>query len=375
MSTQSLLMNKLLHISANTYSSLDGKHHHTKNIWMELAKGFNEYHIIARSLDNSYSFSQSGNIYLHLIPRITKKSKIFFITSLYMFRIIQKHKITHLLSQCPILGGFSAVMASKFFKIPIMVEIHGEEYFNFLKDKYFMAKLLKFVFNNVQKIRTLNYNMSMSLNKNGINKNIIKIPNRVNLSIFNKTKDHFSINNTVKIVSIGRFTWEKDYLNLIKYLHNSSLDFHLTLIGGGNLKNKYRAYIKKNKINAKIDLIDWIQQEELVKIVVDSDIYIQSSVSEGMPRTIIEAMALQMPIISTNAGSIEGVLINNKNAIVIKTGSELELIVAIKKMIDNNSFREAVARQGYKDVVEKYEWNKVFELHRKEILNMKYENS
>lgn len=368
-------MNKLLHISANTYSSLDGKHHHTKNIWMELAKGFNEYHIIARSLDNSYSFSQSGNIYLHLIPRITKKSKIFFITSLYMFRIIQKHKITHLLSQCPILGGFSAVMASKFFKIPIMVEIHGEEYFNFLKDKYFMAKLLKFVFNNVQKIRTLNYNMSMSLNKNGINKNIIKIPNRVNLSIFNKTKDHFSINNTVKIVSIGRFTWEKDYLNLIKYLHNSSLDFHLTLIGGGNLKNKYRAYIKKNKINAKIDLIDWIQQEELVKIVVDSDIYIQSSVSEGMPRTIIEAMALQMPIISTNAGSIEGVLINNKNAIVIKTGSELELIVAIKKMIDNNSFREAVARQGYKDVVEKYEWNKVFELHRKEILNMKYENS
>lgn len=69
---------KLLHISANTYPPLNEKHHHTKNIWKELAKGFDEYHILARSETNKYSFSKEGNIYLHLVPRVTKKSKIFF---------------------------------------------------------------------------------------------------------------------------------------------------------------------------------------------------------------------------------------------------------------------------------------------------------
>ena len=107
---------KLLHISENTYPPLDGKHHHTKNIWRELTKVFDEYHILARSETNSYSYLNEGNIHLHLVPRITNKSKIFFFTSFWII------KITHLLSQCPIIGGFTATLASKFYQIPLMVE-------------------------------------------------------------------------------------------------------------------------------------------------------------------------------------------------------------------------------------------------------------
>ena len=51
-------MIKLLHISANTYPLLNGKHHHTKNIWQELAKGFDEYHILARNETNRYNYSK-----------------------------------------------------------------------------------------------------------------------------------------------------------------------------------------------------------------------------------------------------------------------------------------------------------------------------
>ena len=70
-------MIKLLHISANTYPPLDGKHHFTKEIWKELAKGFDEYHVLARSETNNYSYSNEGNIHLHLVPRLTQKSKVF----------------------------------------------------------------------------------------------------------------------------------------------------------------------------------------------------------------------------------------------------------------------------------------------------------
>ena len=128
-------------------------------------------------------------------------------------------------------------------------------------------------------------------------------------------------------------------------------------------------------MNSNITLIDWIEQKDMIEMIINSDIYIQSSVSEGMPRTILEAMALQMPIISTNVGSIEGVLINGKNSLIINSTNQKELIEAIKKLIEDNSLREKIATQAYKDVVEKYEWNKVFELYRDEIKSMKYENS
>jgi glycosyltransferase involved in cell wall biosynthesis len=144
------------------------------------------------------------------------------------------------------------------------------------------------------------------------------------------------------------------------------------LIGGGPLKNEYEKYISENKINSKITLIDWIEQKDMIDMIVNSDIYIQSSVSEGMPRTILEAMALGMPIISTNVGSIEGVLKNGENAIVINPNKADELVDAIEKLINNDELRKNIALKGYRDVVEKYEWSKVFELYRNEIKNMEY---
>lgn len=371
-------MTKLLHISANTYPPLNHNNHHTKNIWKELAKEFDEYHIFARSKTNKYNFSKEGNIYLHLIPKITIKSKIFFFTSFYMFYLIKKYKITHLLSQCPLIGGFTATLASKFFQIPLMLEIHGEEYFKILKKDSILNKLLSSIliydFRNAQKIRSLNNEMTEKLNKYNITKNIVVIPNRVNLNLFNKQKENYKITNNIKLVSVGRFVWEKDYLNLIKTLHQSELNFSLILIGGGKLKEKYLDYINTNNLN-NIKLIDWIEQKELVNKIIDADIYIQSSISEGMPRTILEAMALRMPIISTNVGSIIGVLKDNHNAIIIDSDYSKILVEKINLLIKDDTLRKKIAFQGYTDVCEKYEWNKVFELYRYEIKSMKYENS
>jgi glycosyltransferase involved in cell wall biosynthesis len=256
-----------------------------------------------------------------------------------------------------------------------MVEINGEEYFRFLDDGHYVTKIMNFTFNNANKIRSLNREMTNKLKSYGIEGKVIEIPNRVNLSIFNKRKNDFKLNNIIKFISIGRFVKEKNYLNLIKFLNEIDIDFHLTLIGGGVLKKEYERYIFENNLKDKVSLIDWVEQKNLIELVVNSDIYIQYSISEGMPRTILEAMAMQMPIISTNVGSILGVLENKKNSIVINPNSKKELKLAIETLIKDDKLREEIAKQAYQDVVEKYEWNKVFELYRNEIISMKYENT
>ena len=121
----------------------------------------------------------------------------------------------------------------------------------------------------------------------------------------------------------------------------------------------------------RVTLIDWITQEELAKLIINSDLYIQSSVSEGVPRTILEAMALKMLIISTNVGFIKGVLNAKKNSILINSDLK-ELVPSIVKIIDNYRFRESIAEQAYIDVYDKYEWNNVFDLFRHEIKTMKF---
>ena len=367
-------MNKLLHISANTYPPLDGKHHHTKNIWKELSKGFDEYHILARSETNKYSFSKEGNIYLHLVPRITKKSKIFFFTSFWMFYIIKKYKITHLLSQCPIVGGFSASLASKFFKIPLMVEIHDEVYFTQIKNNKLIKFLAEFGFKNANKIRSLGNLMTLNVAKYGFENKVVEIPTRVNFDLFKFKKEKFDIINTIKIVSVGRFHSDKGYDRLIKACANLNQKYNITLtiIGGGELKNFYIDLAKELNFNDNLILFDWLSQEEFQQYVIKSDIYVQSSILEGLPRTILEAMALKMPIVTTNIGVITDVIEHNYNGLVIEKDSVNALESSIEELINNQEKREYLAKNGYKVAKDQYEWNKVFKKYRDEILTMKY---
>lgn len=365
------IMTKLLHISSNSFPPLETEHA-TKMIWREMAKDFDEYHIIARGFDNKFHHYQDNNIYLHLVPKLYK-SRSFIFTSFYMIRLIRKFKINILLAQCPIFGGSLATLLSMILKIPLMIELHGLEYFKILDSNKSINKLLsiliKFSLNNATKIRSLSSRMTSMLVDRGIRGNIVEIPNRVDLGIFNNPKQSNTISKPVKVISVGRFVWEKGYeqaINAILSLQNR-FNIELTLIGGGPLRDKYNKMIGSNK---GIHLIDWIAQEEFVPLLRSSDIYIQPSISEGMPRAILEAMALKLPVISSDVGAISGVIENMWNGLLIEVNDIEGLMSSIEKLILDDDLRTKLANNGYNEVVCKYDWTKVFALYKQELKNM-----
>ncbi|MBG9452129.1 hypothetical protein ABE67_22900 [Cytobacillus firmus] len=367
-------MRKLLHISPNQFPEVT-KNHATKKIWIELAKGFDEYHILARSEDNRFHSHREGNIYLHLVPRLGK-SRSFFFTSLYMLILIRKYKINIILSQCPLLGGCIATIISRIIKIPLMIEIHGMEYFRILDSKKFhnkiVARVIKYSFKNATKVRSLSSKMSEMLIERNIKANIVEIPNRVNCELFNMPKSENNIGNKIKIVSVGRFVWEKAYDLAIKAIIDlkEKYNIELTLIGGGPLLEEYKN-ISEGHDNIK--LINWIPQEKFVPILNQSDIYIQPSISEGMPRTILEAMALKLPVIVSNVGAISGIVNDGINGLLIEPGSKESLKKAIEELISKKDLREKIANNAFIDVTNKYEWNVVFDKYRSELIGMTLE--
>jgi glycosyltransferase involved in cell wall biosynthesis len=367
-------MCNLLHVSANSYSEINKADHNYK-IWNELAKGFDKYYLFARSTRNKFETLKDDNITLILIPKIVNPARVFILSSFLIFFYIKKLKITHILCQSAIFGGTASILAKKIFGIPVMIEIHGEEYFRLMdtQKKYLkpLSKFLIFIYKSANKVRSLNPFMTQRLYKFGIKDNVTEIFNRVNLELFNQIKTDYQIqNDSFNIVSVGRFVKEKNYENLIKYLSKLKFKYHLTLIGGGELKVDYINIIQDLKQNENVTLIDWIDQKDFISILINSDIYIQCSISEGMPRTIVEAMALQMPILSTSVGSIQGVLENEVNGLLVSTHED-EIIRAIHRLYNSESLRSALAHKARKDVVEKYEWNSIFDKYRREIISMK----
>lgn len=356
-------MSKLLHVSGNCYDELSKKTS-TKRIWEELAKQYDEYHIIGRAKDNHFHNYQEGKLFLHLVPKLGKHS--FAITSFYMLFLIRKYDIEYMVVQSPIFNSCSVVCAHKLLGVSYMQEIHDTYYFSKLRSRKLTDRIFSFFvknsLRNATTVRALNEMMAEMLYPYVPKEKVVVVNNRVDFSLFNKPKEDFELHNPVKLISVGTFIERKGYKDAIDAVRelNKKREVQLTLIGGGPQKEELIKYSK----GINVLLIDRVPQEELVKLIEDSDIYLQTSYREGMPRTIIEAMAMRMPIITTGVSTIPCVIKTKQNGILIEPGDVGGLVASINQLCDDIDLRRRIAYSAFEDAKNKFEWNACFDAYR-----------
>lgn len=104
----------------------------------------------------------------------------------------------------------------------------------------------------------------------------------------------------VNVCFIGRFEEQKNILNMLRAL--ASLDISITLIGQGSLLPQAKKLAQDLQLEATF--IDRLPHRELIKEMSRADVYLQPSLYEGHPKTILEAMALGLPVIAGDSPGI-----------------------------------------------------------------------
>ena len=166
----------------------------------------------------------------------------------------------------------------------------------------------------------------------------------------------------LKILSIGRLVDQKDHITILKALNliKKKKKFKFCLIGKGSLKNKLQNFIKKNKINNKIQLVGF--KKNVYPYLKKADLFVLSSKFEGLPNTLIESKFTGIQIISTNCKTgPKEILKNYKNKNFFKVGdySKLaKLIAGIKKKKKKFVFDK------------RFDFNKNINLYRKVLRNI-----
>lgn len=359
---------KIMHISANTFPSLAAPTS-TKAIWQELARDTGEYHVVGRSTNQKRTTEREGNIILHRLPRLLRGSVSLFLESGAILRLVKKNRIDTILAQCAIFGGVQAILCKKLYGTKVMLEIHGDHYFKWLNPTrgmdHVLNKVLRWVYRNADVVRVLNERMLEMLNNAKVEGKFEIIYNRVNMDIFSYPKTTFSCENRKsRLISVGSFVERKGYCFAIEALSNSGHANHveLTLIGGGEQKSAYEKMAAETGVS--VQLHDRIPQEEFVKYLNQADIYIQPSYSEAVPRAIIEAMAMRLPILASNAGMTEGLIIHGENGLIFEKGNQADFLEKLEMLLSDEALRKRLAENAYRDAREKYEWNRCFDRYR-----------
>ncbi len=365
----------LLHVSGNRFPPLPAEHAdlHT---WRQLAKGFDEYHLFARGTENRFRRSTAGNLHLHLIPPLGSRMWIFFFTSWLLPFYAFKLRPTHILAQCPIFGGLAALAAGRLVDAPVMIELHGEWYFprkRATAASWLVRRFAAVALHCCNRVRALSRSMLTCLNDtygSGVAAKTTIIPVRVNLSVFDPPKLDYRKHGPLKVVSVGSFVANKNHLALLRALAESGMDFHLTLCGRGQLEHEYLAQAQRWGVAQRLTLRIALSHQELATVLREQDVYVHYSHSEALPRAVLEAMAMGLPIIATRVGFLEGAVIDGQNGVLIDPPYPQQLMAALQMLVETPELPGKLGGCARDTIEREFEAERVFSLYRGSIRSM-----
>jgi glycosyltransferase involved in cell wall biosynthesis len=191
---------------------------------------------------------------------------------------------------------------------------------------------------------------------NGI-KNIEFLPKKEAIEKLNKYSKS-DISSPIIAGTIANLYKTKDLKNLIEAIHILlTLDFKLStiIIGSGPEQNELIGLIKKYGLNKKIYLLGNIKNAS--RYLKAFDIYVCSSVKEGFPYSILEAMQAEVPIITTNVGGIPEMIKNNQSGLLINAKDPEIMAEKIKLLINNKNLRNKLSKNSKEEIMKNFNLN------------------
>jgi glycosyltransferase involved in cell wall biosynthesis len=154
------------------------------------------------------------------------------------------------------------------------------------------------------------------------------------------------------ICFIGRLTRQKNLFALLEAL--KGLPSTLTIIGSGEQEELLKKFATENKIEA--NFLGNVPNHELPEILNPHEIFILPSLCEGMPKTLLEAMACGLPVIGTKIEGTKEVITHGKNGILCDTDRD-SIKEAIITLLEDEELKQKLGENARKTIVEHYSLN------------------
>ena len=268
-------------------------------------------------------------------------------------------------------AGLLARLAAVLNKTPIVIHtIHGfafNDFMNGLKKNFFiyLEKLLAKWTDVLITVSNLNKKKIIDLNIAHENK-IKNIYSGIDLSLFtNKRNDEFRKelnleNDHLLLGSVGRLSNQKDPITMIEAFGIISKPFpnaHLALVGDGELKGKILEKIDQLKLNDRIHLTG--NKNNPWSVYHSMDLFIMSSIYEGLGRSITEALSCGVPVVCTDVEGVPEIVRDNITGILVPPKDANKLADGIIRTLNDMETAKKMAEEGRRFVKDNFDVNKM----------------
>lgn len=192
------------------------------------------------------------------------------------------------------------------------------------------------LFNKVDKIHVISDDLRDLLYKNGLSKDkqIIKITPAIDTKFFTPVDN---LNNPVlQLTTIARLHWKKglEYtLEALALLKQSNIPFHYSIIGDGIEKERLVFACYQLNLLENVSFLGKLAPDQVKDILSKTDIYLQYSIQEGFCNAVLEAQAMGLLCIVSDAEGLSENVINNETGWVVPKRNPQLLAQKIEEVI------------------------------------------
>jgi glycosyltransferase involved in cell wall biosynthesis len=224
---------------------------------------------------------------------------------------------------------------------------------------YYPLLMQRFVANRMSRIITVSHNAALEINKAfGVNqKNISVIYNGMDSSLFYPVKGVKKKSNS--IIFVGNVEdRKKGIIYLLKAMTLTKHDVTLTIVdGGAPNRSTVPHLINKLGVNGRVTFTGKIPIEKLITLYSQHEMAVLPSLYEGFGFPAAEAMACELPVITSTAGALPEVVGEHMETGYLVPPRDAHAIAeGIDFLLDNPEIRKRLGKAGRKRVLEIFTW-------------------
>ncbi len=295
---------------------------------------------------------------IHIGKGIHPISLIKNIYSMYkIFQFIRDHHVDVIHTHGGIAGLWGRLSAVFVRRVTVIHTFHG---IHFLHYQNSVLRKLYIVFERfLSRCTDMVVCVSESDRENGLHNKLFKhsksmvIRNGIGKMAFGQNvsfllKSDFGIKgNEYTVCHVARLDYVKGQIYLleaIKWVIEIIPNVKLLVVGTGPLKKRLFAYSQELGLNNHIRFLNY--RKDIFNILYISDLFVLSSLWEGLPLSILEAMVLGKPIVATAVDGIRDVIENEKDGLLVPPKNSKALAAAIVKLLQDRRLAKQMGKRA-----------------------------
>ena len=342
---------------------------------IELSKKGHEIHFITYSQPVRLD-ALSSNLHYHEVNvpdyPLFKYEPYELALSSKLYDVISKYEIDVLHVHYAIPHAYAAYMAKKIlnengYKIPIVTTLHGTD-ITLVGNHPFYKPAVTFSINKSDIVTCVSKSLMEDTREFfGIQRDIKVIPNFIDIDKYERKqkireKNVISEGDEKIIVHISNFRPLKRIIDVIKIFQKINLEISskLIMVGDGPEKKKAKDYLRKNNLKNRVIFLG--KTNEVDEILCSSDLFLLPSEKESFGLAALEAMALKVPVISTNIGGLSELNINGNSGYTSDIGDIDSMASNAIKILSDKSLKKKYSSQAFENA-KKYDIKKIIPLY------------